>query len=91
MQEWRTRWADEITSGSHSARIGLTLGTSEYDIIARFSMLVVALSLLSKKQYEGDMERDARQTCEILAFEVCCASIRHYKSWSGVLNSATFE
>ena len=54
-------------------------------------MLVVALSLLSKKQYEGEMERDARQTCEMLAFEVCCASIRHYKSWSGVLNSATFE
>jgi hypothetical protein len=54
-------------------------------------MLVVALSLLSKKQYEGEMEKQARQLFETYAFEVCCASISHYKSWTGLLNSATFE
>jgi len=65
-------------------------GTHEYDIIARFSAFVLALTLLKK----GDQSKDdpqARAICEDMAFEVCCASIMHYKTWVGLLNSATFE
>ncbi|ORY25458.1 putative transcription factor [Naematelia encephala] len=78
MDEWRTKWADEISS------------TLEYDIIARFSTFILALTLL-RKQYNEETEAAARDTCETIAFEVCCASINHYKSWTGILNSATFD
>ncbi|WWC88152.1 uncharacterized protein L201_003057 [Kwoniella dendrophila CBS 6074] len=79
MSEWRTKWAVEMTS------------TTEYDIIARFSTLILALTLL-KKEHNGDKDDiEARQACENLAFEVCCFSINNYKSWTGILNSATFD
>nr|XP_019007650.1 uncharacterized protein I206_07665 [Kwoniella pini CBS 10737]OCF46431.1 hypothetical protein I206_07665 [Kwoniella pini CBS 10737] len=79
MSEWRAKWAVEITS------------TSEYDIIARFSTFVLALTLLRKDHEDDKDEIEARKACETLAFEVCCASINNYKSWIGILNSATFD
>lgn len=66
-------------------------GTLEYDIIARFSTFVLALTLMKKRRFAGGTEHEARQACETIAFEVVCASITHYKSWIGLLNSATFE
>ncbi|WRT65953.1 uncharacterized protein IL334_002904 [Kwoniella shivajii] len=77
--EWRNKWAVEITS------------TLEYDIIARFSTFVLALTLLKKNPQKDDSDTEARKACETLAFEVCCASTNNYKSWNGVLNSATFD
>ncbi|WVQ79664.1 hypothetical protein IAT38_001764 [Cryptococcus sp. DSM 104549] len=79
MSEWRTKWAVEIQT------------THEYDIIARFSTFVLVLTLVRKKQRAGAIETEARRACEVLAFEVCCAAINHYKSWTGLLNSATFD
>nr|XP_018264996.1 uncharacterized protein I303_03178 [Kwoniella dejecticola CBS 10117]OBR87154.1 hypothetical protein I303_03178 [Kwoniella dejecticola CBS 10117] len=79
MSDWRTKWAMEITS------------TLEYDIIARFSTFVLALTLLKKDHEDDQDDIEARKACETLAFEVCCASINSYKSWSGILNSATFD
>jgi len=75
------------TSGAHVS------GTHEYDIIARFSAFVLALSLPKKSDvYASDSDNNqARVICEEMAFEVCCASIHHYKTWNGLLNSATFE
>ncbi|WVR04388.1 hypothetical protein IAU60_001390 [Kwoniella sp. DSM 27419] len=77
--EWRHRWRSE------------TSGTLEYDIIAKFSTFVMALTLAKKGHYDESMEAEARRTCEALAFEVCCTTIHHYKSWKGILNSATFD
>ncbi|OCF41834.1 transcription factor [Kwoniella heveanensis CBS 569] len=79
LSNWRKKWSNE------------TQRTLEYDIIARFSTFVLHLTLLRKGQYEDKMELEARQACEELAFEVCCTSINHYKSWKGLLNSATFD
>ncbi|WVQ97772.1 hypothetical protein IAU59_004886 [Kwoniella sp. CBS 9459] len=79
--DWRKKWHNETQS------------TLEYDIIAQFSTFVLHLTLLKKGQYEYEngMELEARQACEELAFEVCCTTINHYKSWKGLLNSATFD
>ncbi|AFR95234.2 transcription factor [Cryptococcus neoformans C23] len=79
MAEWRRRWSYEIQS------------THEYDIIARFSAFVLALTLVKKRQLTGQIEREARRACEVLAFDVVCAAIHHYKTWNGLLNSATFD
>ncbi|WVO25131.1 uncharacterized protein IAS62_006520 [Cryptococcus decagattii] len=79
MAEWRRRWSYEIQS------------THEYDIIARFSAFVLALTLVKKRQLTGQIEREARRVCEVLAFDVVCAAIHHYKTWKGLLNSATFD
>ncbi|WVQ74083.1 hypothetical protein IAR50_003667 [Cryptococcus sp. DSM 104548] len=79
MADWRKRWAIEITS------------THEYDIIARFSTFVLALALVKKRQATGHIESEARKACEALAFDVCCGAINHYKTWEGLLNSATFD
>jgi hypothetical protein len=67
------------------------LGTKEYDIIARLSTFVLVLTFVQRQQHAGQAEAEARRYCETLAFEVCCAAINHYKSWPGLLNSATFE
>ncbi|WWC96674.1 hypothetical protein V866_003546 [Kwoniella sp. B9012] len=76
--DWRARWALEITS------------TLEYGIIAMFSTFVLALTLL-KKDHDDEDNVEARKACEDLAFEVVCASIHSYKSWTGIVNSATFD
>ncbi|WVW80435.1 hypothetical protein I302_102417 [Kwoniella bestiolae CBS 10118] len=77
--DWRSKWAIEITS------------TLEYGIIAMFSTFVLALTLLKKDHDDDKDDVEARKACEDLAFEVCCASINSYKSWTGILNSATFD
>ena len=69
----------------------LITATSEYDIIARFAAFVLALTSLRQLQHSGDDDTFARSVCETYAFEMICASIGHYKSWKGLLNSATFE
>ena len=46
---------------------------------------------MKKRQYAGGEELEAQRACETIAFEVVCAAIAHYKSWRGLLNSATFE
>ncbi|WWD05445.1 hypothetical protein V865_003522 [Kwoniella europaea PYCC6329] len=76
--DWRAKWAMEITS------------TLEYGIIAMFSTFVLALTLL-KKDHDDEDDVEARKACEDLAFEVVCASIHSYKSWTGIVNSATFD
>ncbi|WWD22586.1 hypothetical protein CI109_107079 [Kwoniella shandongensis] len=78
LSDWRHRWASEIET------------TCEYDIIAKFSTFVLALTI-KQKQLSTENETEARETCETVAFEVCCLSINHYKSWKGLLNSATFD
>ncbi|KAK8845637.1 hypothetical protein IAR55_006353 [Kwoniella newhampshirensis] len=78
MAEWRSRWANEIKI------------TREYDIIAKFSEFVLTLTVM-KKQTSTGYEVEARSACETIAFEVCCLAINHYKSWTGLLNSATFD
>jgi hypothetical protein len=52
---------------------------------------MLTLALVKKEQKADEMDAEAQQTCEALAFEVCCAAINNYISWQGVLNSATFE
>lgn len=65
--------------------------THEYDIIARFATFVLVLTILRRRLHFGHDDAECRATCETYAFEVVCTAINHYKSWPGLLNSATFE
>lgn len=98
ISSWKLRWTTPIKSTSFTC-IDLLVqrvdksGTHEYDIIALFSAFVLALTLVKKSdhpQSQGETGQ-AKMICENMAFEVCCASIQHYKTWTGILNSATFE
>lgn len=54
-------------------------------------MFVLVLTILRRKLHAGQEDAECRATCETYAFEVVCTAINHYKSWPGLLNSATFE
>lgn len=69
----------------------LSKASLEYEIIAKFSELILCLTLMRRMQYPDDMEKAAKAEAEKLAFEVICVAIAHYKSWTSILNSATFE
>lgn len=92
-QAWRVKWTTQITSECFpsNAMCILTEASLEYEIIAKFSELILCLTLMQRMQYPEDMERSAKADAERLAFEVVCVAIAHYKSWTSILNSATFE
>lgn len=77
--KWRSKWG--VVVG----------GPSEYDIIARFSCFVLISIVVQRQEHAGKVDPPARDYCVDEAFEVCCSAIHHYKTWTGLLNSATFE
>ncbi|KAK4688960.1 hypothetical protein P7C73_g1146, partial [Tremellales sp. Uapishka_1] len=79
MSVWRKEWSAETQS------------TKEYDIISRFSHFVLALTVMRKVGSHPTAKAEASKACDLLAFEVCCSSINHYRTWNGLLNSATFD
>lgn len=83
-----------ITLFTHQADLKLisdNAAPSEYDIISRFQNFVLLSTIVHRESTTGTNESQARRHCEILAFEVVCASIHHYKACTSHLNSETFE
>ena len=104
LEGWRRQWENETActwacSRSVESAVDQLIwiivvsisATKEYDIIARFSTFVLVMTLVQRQQQTGRLESHTRRYCESVAFEVCCAAIDHYTSWTGLLNSATYE
>jgi hypothetical protein len=60
-------------------------------MISRFSQFVLALTVMRKTRENPELKELRTKICDSLAFELCVVSIDHYKTWSGILNSTTFE